>query len=129
MTGSTETRYGVTGLQAGADDYMPKPFDSGEMQARIGVGRRIIDLNRELAAKSVKLVEAARTDPLTGLPNRRAIEEWAFKQLRGAARHGFSLWFVVADLDSFKSINDSFGHQDGDIVFITFQDFQKWFSR
>src|SRR5580692_11681546 len=120
MTSNTEKGNVVKGLQAGADDYLTKPFDPGEMLARVGVGRRIIDLNRELAAKSMKLEEAARTDPLTGLPNRRAIEEWAFKQLRGAARHGFSLWVVVADIDSFKTINDTFGHHAGDIVIKTF---------
>jgi len=129
MTSNTEKGNVVKGLQAGADDYLAKPFDSGEMLARIGVGRRIIDLNRELAAKSVKLEEAARTDPLTGLPNRRAIEEWAFKQLRGAARHGFSLWVVVADIDSFKTINDTFGHHAGDIVIKTFADCLKRCTR
>jgi two-component system chemotaxis response regulator CheY len=110
----------VKGLQAGADDYLTKPFDPGEMLARMAVGRRIIDLNRELAAKSLKLEEAARTDPLTGLPNRRAIEEWALRQIRGAARHGFSLWVVVGDIDNFKVINDTFGHDAGDIVLQTF---------
>jgi two-component system, cell cycle response regulator len=110
----------VKGLQAGADDYLTKPFDPGEMLARMGVGRRIIDLNRELAEKSLKLEEAARTDPLTGLPNRRAIEEWALRQLRGAARHGFPLWIVVGDIDNFKAINDTFGHHAGDIVLQTF---------
>jgi len=122
MTSNTEKCNLVKGLQAGADDYLTKPFDSGEMVARIGVGRRIIDLNRELAAKSQRLEEAARTDPLTGLPNRRAIEEWASKQLRGATRHGFPLWVAVGDIDSFKTINDSFGHDAGDIVLKTFAD-------
>jgi two-component system, cell cycle response regulator len=129
MTSNTEKGNVVKGLQAGADDYLAKPFDPGEMVARIGVGRRIIDLNRELSAKSQKLEEAARTDPLTGLPNRRAIEEWAFKQLRGAARHGFSLWVVVADIDSFKTINDTFGHHAGDIVIKTFADYLKRCTR
>jgi diguanylate cyclase (GGDEF)-like protein len=63
------------------------------------------------------------------LPNRRAIEEWAFKQLRGAARHGFSLWVVVADIDSFKTINDTFGHHAGDIVIKTFADYLKRCTR
>jgi two-component system, cell cycle response regulator len=110
----------VKGLQAGADDYLTKPFDPGEMLARMEVGRRIIDLNRELAEKSLKLEEAARTDPLTGLPNRRALEEWALRQLRGAARHGFPLWVVVGDIDNFKAINDAFGHHAGDLVLQTF---------
>jgi diguanylate cyclase (GGDEF)-like protein len=125
MTSNTEKGNVVKGLEAGADDYLTKPFDPAEMLARIGVGRRIIDLNRELSAKSQKLEEAARTDPLTGLPNRRAIEDWAAKQLRGAARHGFSLWVVLGDIDNFKSINDTFGHDAGDIVLKTFADVLK----
>jgi two-component system chemotaxis response regulator CheY len=125
MTSKAERANVVQGLQAGADDYLTKPFDSAEMLARIGVGRRIIDLNRELVAKSQRLEEAARTDPLTGLPNRRAIEEWASKQLRGAARHGFSYWVIVGDLDCFKSINDTFGHHAGDAVLRQFADILK----
>ncbi|HXX15065.1 MAG TPA: diguanylate cyclase [Candidatus Eremiobacteraceae bacterium] len=125
MTSNSQKEDVVKGLQAGADDYLTKPFDSGEMVARVGVGKRIIDLNRELAAKSERLEEAARTDPLTGLPNRRAIEEWAWKQLRGAVRHKFCLWVVLGDLDSFKTVNDTFGHDAGDIVLRTFGDVLK----
>jgi len=125
MTSNTEKGSVVKGLEAGADDYLTKPFDPGEMLARIGVGRRIIDLNRELAAKSQVLEEAARTDPLTGLPNRRAIEEWTAKQLRGAARHNFPLWVVLGDLDCFKTVNDTFGHDAGDIVLKIFADVLK----
>lgn len=125
MTSKAEGANIVQGLQAGADDYLTKPFDPAEMLARVGVGRRIIDLNRELVAKSERLEEAARTDPLTGLPNRRAIEEWAIKQLRGAARHGFSLWVIVGDLDCFKSVNDTFGHDAGDTVLKQFAEILK----
>lgn len=125
MTSNTEKGNVVKGLEAGADDYLTKPFDPGEMLARIGVGRRIIDLNRELALKSLRLEEAARTDPLTGLPNRRAIEDWAGKQVRGAERHGFPLWVVLGDIDNFKTINDTFGHDAGDIVLKTFADVLK----
>jgi two-component system cell cycle response regulator len=120
MTSNTEKDGVVKGLEAGADDYLVKPFDSSEMLARIGVGRRIIDLHRQLERESAELEEVARTDSLTGLPNRRAIEEWTSKQLKGASRHGFPLWVVLGDLDSFKEINDSFGHEAGDIVLRTF---------
>jgi diguanylate cyclase (GGDEF)-like protein len=122
MTSRSKQADIVKGLEAGADDYLTKPFDAAELRARVGVGRRIVELNRELIAKSQKLEEAARTDPLTQLPNRRAIEAWASKQLRGAARHGFPFWVVVADLDSFKSINDTFGHEAGDDVLRQFAD-------
>jgi PleD family two-component response regulator len=126
MTGNTEKGNLVKGLEAGADDYLTKPFDPAEMLARMGVGRRIVELNRELAAKSKKMEEAARTGPLTGLPNRRAIEEWAARQLRGSTRHGFALWIVVGDIDSFKTLNDSFGHDGGDLVLQAFADVLKY---
>jgi two-component system, cell cycle response regulator len=120
MTSNTEKDGVVKGLEAGADDYLLKPFDSNEMLARVGVGRRLINLHRQLEHQSAQLGEAARTDSLTGLPNRRAIEEWASKQLKGASRHGFPLWVVLGDLDSFKNINDTFGHEAGDTVLRTF---------
>jgi two-component system chemotaxis response regulator CheY len=116
LTSMTEKEDIVKGLSSGADDYLTKPFDRGELLARIGVGRRTIELHREIDAKNKLLEEMAHTDPLTGLPNRRAIEEWAARQLRGAARHGFAVWVAHADLDNFKSINDSYGHDAGDQV-------------
>jgi diguanylate cyclase (GGDEF)-like protein len=129
MTSNTQKDGVVKGLEAGADDYLVKPFDSSEMLARIGVGRRIIDLHRQLEQKSAQLEEVARTDVLTGLPNRRAIEEWASKQLKGASRHGFPVWVVLGDLDSFKEINDTFGHEAGDTVLRTFANTLKKLTR
>ncbi len=116
LTSMTEKEDIVKGLSSGADDYLTKPFDRGELLARIGVGRRTIDLHREIDAKNKLLEEMAHTDPLTGLPNRRAIEDWANRQLQGAARHGYSLWVAHVDLDCFKNINDSYGHEAGDQV-------------
>jgi two-component system, cell cycle response regulator len=116
LTSMTEKDSVVKGLAAGADDYLTKPFDSSELLARIGVGGRIIALHREIEEKNRLLEEAARTDHLTGLANRRAIEEWANRQLRGAARHGYPFWVVIMDLDSFKSVNDNYGHDAGDTV-------------
>jgi len=116
LTSISDKEMVVKGLAAGADDYLTKPFDPGELCARIGVGRRIICLQRDIEAKNLLLQEAARTDSLTGLPNRRAIEEWAERQIRGASRHGYPLWVILADLDSFKNVNDSYGHDAGDLV-------------
>ena len=122
MTSNREEDGVVRAMEAGADDFLIKPFNRNEMLARVGVGRRIIELRRGLEDKSAELEEVASTDALTGLPNRRAIEEWANKQLRGAKRHGFPIWVVLGDLDSFKEINDTFGHEAGDTVLRTFAD-------
>jgi two-component system, cell cycle response regulator len=116
LTCVTEKSKVVKGLAAGADDYLTKPFHSEELLARLGVGRRIIKLQRQIEAHSRQLEELALTDVLTGLPNRRAVEEWAPRQLSGAARHGFSFWVVMADLDKFKGLNDTYGHEAGDTV-------------
>ncbi len=112
----------IRGLSAGADDYLTKPFHSGELLARVAVGRRLIELHREIQAKNRLLEELALTDSLTGLPNRRAIEDWAPRQLSGATRHGFPFWVVMADLDSFKAVNDAYGHEAGDVVLTRFAD-------
>src|SRR6202521_1588986 len=129
LTSIAEKDKVVKGLAAGADDYLTKPFDPGELLARIGVGRRTVHLHREIDGKNKLLEEMAHTDSLTALPSRRAIEEWAGRQLRGAARHGYSLWVVPADLDSFKNINDSRGHDAGDQVLKEFAALLKEFTR
>lgn len=116
LTGSSDMDKLVEGLAAGADDYVTKPFHEKELAARIGVGRRIISMHREIETKNRQLEEAARTDHLTGLPNRRAVEEYARKQLSGATRYKFPVWVIAADLDGFKFINDTYGHSAGDEV-------------
>lgn len=116
LTSNTKKEQIIEGLDAGADDYLTKPFDPGELLARIAVGRRVAMLHRELQAKNKLLEELALTDALTGLPNRRAVEYWAERELSGAVRHGFPLWVVMADLDRFKTVNDTFGHEAGDAV-------------
>lgn len=129
MTSNTDKGRAAQALEAGADDYIAKPFDCSELLARIGVGRRMVELHRELQSKNANLEELARTDALTGLPNRRAIEEWADKQLKGSSRHGFPIWFVLADLDAFKQVNDTFGHAAGDAVLRTFAETLKQGTR
>src|SRR5712692_5163222 len=126
---TTDKNNHVKALAAGANDYPTKPFHSDELLARVGVGRRIVELHRQLEAKNRLLEELALTDSLTGLPNRRAIEEWATRQLSGAARYGFSFLVVLADLDHFKAVNDTHGHDAGDTVLKKFADILKSNSR
>jgi len=125
VTSVTEKDNIVKGLAAGADDYLTKPFHTEELLARIHVGRRLVDLQRELEAKNRLLEELALTDALTGLPNRRAVEGWAERELRAASRHGFSFWVVLIDLDNFKRVNDTYGHDAGDFVLKKFAEILK----
>jgi two-component system cell cycle response regulator len=129
LTGMSDTDKVVSGLVAGADDYLTKPFHAEELVARLGVGRRMVDLHRQLEAKNRLLEELALTDALTGLPNRRAVETWASRQLAGAARHGFPFWVAMIDLDRFKNINDTHGHDAGDTVLRGFADILKTNTR
>jgi two-component system cell cycle response regulator len=125
LTGISEKANVVRALQAGADDYLTKPFHPDELLARTGVGRRMLELHREIEAKNRLLERLAVTDELTGLPNRRGVLEWAKRQLSGAVRHGFPLWVVMADLDHFKSVNDTYGHDAGDAVLKKFAEILK----
>ncbi len=125
LTSVSEKEQVVTGLAAGADDYLTKPFHPGELVARVRVGCRIVALHRQLQANNLLLEELALTDSLTGLPNRRAMEVWAVRELGAAARYGFAFWVVIADLDHFKDVNDRYGHEAGDIVLKKFADILK----
>ena len=129
VTSITEKENVVEGLAAGADDYLTKPFHREELLARVRVGWRLIDLQRQLEAKNRLLEELALTDALTGLPNRRAVEGWAEHQLHAAARYGFPFWVVLIDLDNFKRVNDTYGHDAGDAVLKEFADILKSHTR
>jgi diguanylate cyclase (GGDEF)-like protein len=109
LTVSGEQHDLIAGMEAGADDYLTKPFDADELRVRLKAGERILELRQELRAR-------ATYDPLTGILNRRAILELLRRELAHVARNETSVAVILADLDRFKQINDAHGHPAGDAV-------------
>ena len=106
----------VTGLDAGANDYLGKPFDHDELRARVEVGRRFVELNQKLIETQHTLEVQARTDALTGIMNRRAILDRLGQEMVRAEREHACLGVGMIDIDLFKRVNDTFGHAAGDEV-------------
>ena len=106
----------IEGMEAGADDYITKPFDQHELKVRLRAGTRIIELQTELLAAREALREQATKDFLTKVWNRSSILEILDRELMRGERERRPLGVVMADLDKFKFINDTHGHQAGDAV-------------
>jgi diguanylate cyclase (GGDEF)-like protein len=106
----------VAGLDAGANDYVGKPYDPDELRARIEVGRRFVELHEELAEARRELEIQARTDRLTGVINRGAIISHLEQEIERAQREGGLLGLGMLDIDHFKKVNDVHGHAAGDEV-------------
>ena len=116
LTAKTEQKDLVVGMDAGADDYLTKPFNTHELRVRLRAGRRILDLQEQLLQAQEALREQATHDGLTGLWNRTSILEILQKEAARAAREETPLAVLMADLDFFKKINDTYGHLAGDSV-------------
>ncbi len=108
----------VEALGAGADDYMLKPHDAGELKARLRCGLRILNLQNELVMAREALRDQATFDATTGAYNRGAIIDLLEREVSRAQRDCLFLSVVMCDLDHFKEVNDTFGHQVGDQVLI-----------
>lgn len=118
LTSQVEIKNKVKGLERGASDYVTKPFDEGELTARLRVQLKIKNLQDELRATNARLAEISVTDPLTRVFNRRYLFEILEKEFNRALRYKSSLSFVMVDIDFFKRVNDRFGHQMGDQVLV-----------
>jgi len=106
----------VEGLEAGADDYIVKPFDQHELQVRLRAGKRIIDLQMNLLTAREELRDRANKDLLTMLPNRSAISTTLRQEIARCHRDQRTVGVILLDIDHFKRINDSYGHFTGDAV-------------
>ena len=116
LTSRTDKQDIIEGLTAGADDYISKPFHEDELAARVRTGRRILDLQDELLAAREALRIQATHDSLTGLLNRGMVLETLAKEVSRASREGTQLAVTLLDLDHFKNVNDTYGHETGDAV-------------
>ena len=106
----------VAGLVAEADDYLTKPFDARELNARIQSGERILDLEAKLLTAERDLRHEATHDRLTGLWNRGMVLDDLDRTVNRVRRTGEHLTVAIADVDHFKSVNDTYGHAAGDRV-------------
>ncbi|HET6142876.1 MAG TPA: diguanylate cyclase [Candidatus Acidoferrales bacterium] len=118
LTAKGEQTEIIEGLEAGADDYMIKPFDLRELKARVRSGRRIVELEEQLLSARELLRMQATHDSLTGLFNRAAILDMLQTELARAFRERRPLSIIATDLDRFKNVNDTYGHQAGDAVLV-----------
>lgn len=118
LTGRDSKKDIIGGLNAGADDYITKPFMPEELEMRLRVGRRILDLQQSLKEALEVQRYQAQHDLLTGILNHAEILNILEKELDRARRQNSNLAIIMGDLDHFKKVNDTYGHVAGDAVLV-----------
>ncbi len=116
LTSKSQKEDLIEGMEAGADDYITKPFDQNELQVRLRAGIRLVDLQSQLLKAREDLRDQATRDSLTRLWNRSSILGELGRELARLERERRPLGVVIVDLDHFKNINDTYGHVAGDAV-------------
>ncbi|BCR05936.1 diguanylate cyclase response regulator [Desulfuromonas versatilis] len=122
VTGREDQETKIKGLEQGASDYVTKPFDPAELVARIKVQLKIKTLQDSLKESNQALLELSNTDPLTRLSNRRCLMEALEREYKRSERSKSPLSLIMLDIDHFKKVNDSYGHQEGDVVLVALAD-------
>ncbi|MDD3271790.1 MAG: diguanylate cyclase [Syntrophomonadaceae bacterium] len=118
LTGRDSKEDIIGGLNAGADDYITKPFMPEELEVRLRVGRRILDLQQSLKEALEVQRYQAQHDLLTGILNHAEILNILETELDRARRQNGNLAIIMGDLDHFKKVNDTYGHVAGDAVLV-----------
>jgi diguanylate cyclase (GGDEF)-like protein len=116
LTAKTQKEDLIEGLQAGADDYLSKPFDPDELRVRLRAGRRILELQEHLIAARDAARFPSTHDMLTGLWNREAILAMLRRELAHPAASARPVSITLVDIDYFKSVNATYGHLAGDLI-------------
>lgn len=118
LTAKSQKQEMLEAMNAGADDFLSKPFDPAELKARLLAGKRIVELQQKLVSTNDALHFSASHDFLTRVWNRGEILAFLRREMVRSRRSASPLGVVLVDVDNFKQINDKLGHQAGDRVLV-----------